>query len=326
MTVAPDYKVLMGALGPEVLAHRLDERVIDIFVRPWGITVDRRGEGLVETGVVPAPGSIALAIRAMRTHLGGTATDADPRVEGAMPDDGSRFAGRLAGENSYFTIRCHRQVDSRLENYNSEGGRQAGAVQALCALLAERKRGIIVGPTGSGKTFLLRAICAKANEYHPNRHFVIIEDSAELVGFKPAFRTYIPTTSQIAMRECAQEALRHRPDYLVFGEVRGGEALDIQTYSNTGHTTYFTLHAYGAVSGLQQYVSYIRQAAEAVDYQAICDSVDFVATAARRLEPTGEVVDGRPVMRDTFFIKELVSVDEYVGGRWQVSSLLEGVE
>lgn len=318
--------LLHKALGDDVLALRKDPAVVDILVRPWGISVDRLGAGLTPTGVIPAPGSIAMVVRTMRSLVGGTVTEDDPVVEVEMPDDGSRFAGQLAGEASFYTIRCHRSNGARLEDYQTKNGKEAGSIRALCELLDQRKRVFINGPTGSGKTHLLRACMRYAASVHPQRHFVVIEDTPELaVDFDAPHRTFMHTTHALSMRDLLRSAMRHRPDFLVCGEIRGAEALDVRNYSISGHTTYFTIHAYGAISALNRFAGCIGEAVSVVDYDRIVDAVDAVLTAGRRVEQTDERdAAGKPVMRDVFFIKELVRVDGYAGNRWQVTSLLEG--
>lgn len=318
--------LLHKALGEDVLRLRNDPAVVDILVRPWGISVDRLGAGLTATGIVPQPGSIEMVIRTVRSIVGGTVTEDDPLVEVEMPDDGSRFAGHLCGAGSYFTIRCHRIIAPRLEEYYTKDGTNAGSIRALCELLNERRSVLINGPTGSGKTSLLRACMEYASRVHQQKHFVIIEDTPELaIGFAAAHRTFMLTTRSLTMRDLARTAMRHRPDFLVFGEVRGGEALDVRNYSISGHTTYFTIHAHGAISALNRFAGCIGEAVTSVDYERIVEAVDVVVTAGRRVENTGTTdANGRAVMRDVFFIKELVTVDDFVGKRWHVTSLLEG--
>jgi Flp pilus assembly CpaF family ATPase len=320
------FALLHRALGVEVLALRKDPAVVDILVRPWGISVDRLGAGLTPTGIVPAPGSIDMVIRTMRSLVGGTVTEHDPTVEAEMPDDGSRFAGQLAGAGSFYTIRCHRSNGARLEDYQRSGGTEAGSIRALCELLDQRKRVVINGPTGSGKTHLLRACMRYAAGVHPQRHFVVIEDTPELaVDFDAPHRTFMHTTRALSMRDLSRSAMRHRPDFLVYGEIRGAEALDVRNYSISGHTTYFTIHAYGAISALNRFAGCIGEAVSVVDYDRIVEAVDAVVTAGRRVEKTDELdAQGKAVVRDVFFIKELVRVDGYAGNRWQVTSLLEG--
>jgi Flp pilus assembly CpaF family ATPase len=320
------FALLHRALGVEVLTLRKDPTVVDILVRPWGISVDRLGAGLTPTGIVPAPGSIDMVIRTVRSLVGGTVTEDDPTVEAEMPDDGSRFAGQLAGAGSFYTIRCHRSNGARLEDYQRSGGTEAGFIRALCELLDQRKRVVINGPTGSGKTHLLRACMRYAAGVHPQRHFVVIEDTPELaVDFDAPHRTFMHTTRALSMRDLSRSAMRHRPDFLVYGEIRGAEALDVRNYSISGHTTYFTIHAYGAISALNRFAGCIGEAVSVVDYDRIVEAVDAVVTAGRRVEKTDELdAQGKAVMRDVFFIKELVRVDGYAGNRWQVTSLMEG--
>jgi Flp pilus assembly CpaF family ATPase len=302
------------------MGWRDDPTVVDILVRPWGISIDRLGAGLEETGIIPEPGHIQMVLRAVQSIAGGSVSASDPTVEADLPGDGARFAGLFAGSRSFYTIRCHRAVEPTLADYENKGGKQKGIVRAFRGVIQERKSILVCGPTGTGKTSLLRATIHEAGLLHRKRHFVVIEDTPELsLGFAAPHRTFMATTSSLTMRDLSRNAMRHRPDFLVYGEVRGAEALDVRNFGISGHTTYCTIHAYGAAGALTRFSSCVSENPGVTsDPDRIVEAIQVVATTGRAIE-RGE--DG--VSRDVFTIKELVAVHGYAAGRWQLQDLSE---
>ena len=93
---------------------------------------------------------------------------------------------------------------------------------------------VIVGGTGSGKTFLANSILKEMSERTPNDRILTIEDTAELtVSSNDAVSWY--TTPTVTMQRMLYRALRATPKRIVVGEVRGGEAYQLMKMWNTGH-------------------------------------------------------------------------------------------
>ena len=150
--------------------------------------------------------------------------------------------------------------------YSLERLVQAGALaQGMAALLAAAVEGkitiVVSGGTGSGKTTMLNALSA----YIPhNERLVTIEDAAELQLQQPhvaRLETRPPTVdgrNEILQRDLVKNALRMRPDRIIIGEVRGGEAFDMLQAMNTGHEgSMSTIHANNprdAIARLEQMV------------------------------------------------------------------------
>lgn len=117
---------------------------------------------------------------------------------------------------------------------------------ALLEIVRARANVVVYGPTGSGKTALLSALCQSVPA---EERVVVIEDTPELDGAAHVVglatrRANNEGTGEIAMRELVRTALRLRPDRIVVGEVRGAEALDMVWALSTGHTGSFsTIHA-----------------------------------------------------------------------------------
>ena len=119
--------------------------------------------------------------------------------------------------------------------------------EVLSALVKSRKNVLISGGTGSGKTTLLNALSSYIDE---RERIVTIEDSAELqlqqehVARLETRPPNIEGKGEITQRDLVKNALRMRPDRIIVGEVRGGEAFDMLQAMNTGHDgSMTTVHA-----------------------------------------------------------------------------------
>jgi flagellar protein FlaI len=112
--------------------------------------------------------------------------------------------------------------------------------------------------------------------------------------------------------------MRHRPDFLIFGEVRGAEALDVRNFAISGHTMYCTIHSYGAAGALTRFSACVDESGTVSAPERLVEAIDVVVTTGRAME-RGD--DG--ALRDVFTIRELVSLDGYAAGRWQLSNLIE---
>ncbi|MGC1966948.1 MAG: CpaF/VirB11 family protein [Candidatus Acidiferrales bacterium] len=158
--------------------------------------------------------------------------------------------------------------------------------------------------TSAGETTLLTAL---GKFIPPDERILLIEDTAEirlhhenLVRFEA--RREQNGTSAISIRDLLKAALRHRPDRLILGEIRSGEAFDLLQLLNTGHSgTLSTIHASSAKQGLARFTSCVLQSGVELPYRAvktnIGDSLNVVVQIERR-----------PGRR---FISEVLEVNSY---------------
>lgn len=130
----------------------------------------------------------------------------------------------------------------------------SASLDTLRSLVSTKKNVLIVGGTGSGKTTVLNALL---NEIQPDERCVLLEDTNELVIpnrastkilTRPALRNIL---EEITLADLLKQSLRMRPDRLIIGEVRGGEAKDLMMALATGHAgSMGTLHAATAQEAL----------------------------------------------------------------------------
>src|SRR6185312_2010265 len=134
--------------------------------------------------------------------------------------------------------------------------------------------------TGSGKTTLLNAV---ANLIEPDERIGLIEDTAELrLTAKNLFRFEArrsqPGIRAITIRDLLKASLRHRPDRIIVGEIRGGEAWDLIQAINTGHAgSLSTIHPNSARQALSRLATLTLQSEINVPYRAIhCEIGDLI--------------------------------------------------
>jgi pilus assembly protein CpaF len=156
------------------------------------------------------------------------------------------------------------------------------------AAIEKNENILISGGTSTGKTTLLNALSA----FLPaTDRIVLIEDTAELQIERPNLVRFEARREQAALpavtiRELLRATLRHRPDRIIVGEVRGGEAFDLLQALNTGHSgTLSTIHANSAAQALARFSSCVVQSGVELPYQAvryqIADAINLVLHLGR---------------------------------------------
>ena len=151
--------------------------------------------------------------------------------------------------------------------------------RAARSALLSRRNVLVSGGTGSGKTTLLGALIGLLPE---DDRIVAIEDTLELRIDRPNCLRFEAGgdpggdggTRGVSIRDLVRHALRHRPDHIVVGEVRGGEAADLLQALNTGHGgSLTTVHANNARSALSRLASCAMQAEGALPWEVTCRGV-----------------------------------------------------
>ncbi len=243
----------LGELAPLLR----DDRVSEVMVNGTrGVWVER--DGVLERTPIrfSDPEEILVLIERLVAPLGRRIDHADPLVDARLPD-GSRVHAvippiSLAGP--VLTIRRFSARPLGPEDLVRLGTASESVVAYLTAAVRARRSVLVSGGTSSGKTTTLNAL---AFAIGTEERIVTIEDSAELRLPQPnvvALETRPPSVEGIGaidVRTLLRNALRMRPDRIVVGEVRGGEALDMLQAMNTGHRgSLTTAHANDAYHAL----------------------------------------------------------------------------
>tara|TARA_R110001592_G_scaffold188087_1_gene433065 strand:- start:6 stop:797 length:792 start_codon:yes stop_codon:yes gene_type:complete len=235
-----------------------------------------------------------------------------PILEGELFIDGSRFEGVMPPITMQpaFTIRKKARVVFTIEDYVRAGILSAHQAQVLGKAIAGHKNILIAGGTGSGKTTLANALIDQISVTTPDDRIIVIEDTYELQCSAPN-HLVLHTSQSANVQDLLRATMRLRPDRIIVGEVRGGEALGLLKAWNTGHPGGLsTLHANGAreaLSRLEQLASEATASAKHLP-QLIADAVDVAVFIARA---TG---GGRTV-------EAIVSVDGYAQGKYVLNPL-----
>ena len=232
--------------------------------------------------------------------------------------DGSRVNAvvpPLARDGSLLSIRKFAKVPIGMDRLVEIGSIPVQVAEVLKAIVASRRNVLISGGTGSGKTTLLNAMSA----FIDNRERIVtIEDSAELqlqqvhVARLETRPRNIEGKGEITQRDLVKNALRVRPDRIIVGEVRAGEAFDMLQAMNAGHDgSMTTIHANtprDALSRVEQMIGM-----SGIDIP-IRSSRAQVASAINVVVQVQRLADGR---------RRLLSVSEITGMEGEVVTMQE---
>jgi type IV secretion system protein VirB11 len=283
-------RMLRSALGPEVCGWLDDDGVAEVMLNPDGrLWLDRLDGGLVMTGVRMAACDAERTIRLVAHCAGAEVHVARPRVSAELPGGGERFEGLLPPVSAapVFAIRKPARRLWSLADYVAAGVMDPGQAGVLAAAVAERRTVLVAGATASGKTTLVNALLAEMARI--GDRLVILEDVRELACAAENSVALRTVEGVVGLRELVRSALRLRPDRIVVGEVRGGEALDLLKAWGTGHPGGVgTLHAGSAAGALLRLEQLAAEAADTVPRALIAETVDLIAVLdgrgpARRL-------------------------------------------
>jgi pilus assembly protein CpaF len=285
LTLLTDEVVGLGPLEP-ILA---DPRVTEVMLNgPGRAYVEREGHVEAVALALDAERIVRLVERVV-APLGLRLDRASPMVDARLPD-GSRLHAvipPLAIDGPYVTIR---RFGARAITLDAFGlGRDAAAF--LGWAITAGWNVLVAGGTSAGKTTLLNAL---SSAIPSAERIVTIEETAELRLAQPhvvrleARPPNAEGAGAVNVRDLVRAALRMRPDRLVVGEVRGGEALDMLQALNTGHDgSMSTIHANGTADALTRLETLVLLADAGLPLAAVraqvAASVDAIVFLARRV-------------------------------------------
>jgi pilus assembly protein CpaF len=244
-------QVVNDLLGYGPLQSLLDDpEVTEIMVNgPKKVYVERKGQLSRSNVTFDDDEHVVQVIDRIILPLGRRVDADSPTVDARLPD-GSRVNAVIrpvAIDGPSITIRKFRKDKLKIGELIELGSMTQGMADFLRACVIARFNIIISGGTGSGKTTLLNALSGFIPE---NERIVTIEDAAELqlqqdhVMRMETKTANVDGLGAVTVRDLVRNSLRMRPDRIVVGEVRGGEALDMLQAMNTGHDgSLTTVHA-----------------------------------------------------------------------------------
>jgi pilus assembly protein CpaF len=294
-------------LGPleELLA---DPAVEEVMVNGHEcVYVERQGR-IERTDVsFASEGALRDAIERILTPLGRRVDELSPMVDARL-DDGSRVhvvIPPLAVDGPTVSIRRFSAARPGPRELVELGTLTEGLHDQLEAAVGARRSILVSGGTGSGKTTLLNALSAFIAD---QERVITIEDAAELRLRQPhvvrleSRPSNVEGRGQVTIRELLRGALRMRPDRIVIGEVRGGEALDLLMALNTGHEgALSTVHANSPEDALRRVETLALMAGVGLPHEAIREQLgrglDLVVHLTRLSDGSRRVVEVAEVVR-----------------------------
>ena len=278
-----------------------DPEVSEIMINgPGNVWVERAGR-LTAYG---APDLDESALLRAAIHIArplGLDPASSPIVDARL-EDGSRVAICVppASPQVAITVRRFGKRAFSAQDLVAQGALPEDVRKEAERMLRSRRNILVSGGTGSGKTTLLNALIELLPE---DERIVAIEDTLELRIERAncvRFEARGLQEGAVTIRDLVRHALRHRPDHIVVGEVRGGEAADLLQALNTGHGgSLTTVHANNAESALSRIASCAMQGGGELPWEVTCrgvvDGIALVIHMTRR--------EGRRFVEEALFVK-----------------------
>jgi len=302
----PGFETILPFLKP--IEHLiLDESISEVMVNgPNQVFVEKSGFLKQVCGVSLGERSLLVAVKNIARRLGDDISEAKPILDSRLPD-GSRVAAvippcSLTGVT--LTIRKFNVRHFEIMDLIESGTLTRALANRFEDYILQRRNLLICGGTGTGKTTLLNAL---GKFIPPEERILLIEDTAEIQLTQSNLVRFEARREQnglpaVSIRDLLKAALRHRPDRILLGEIRGSEAFDLLQLLNTGHAgTLSTVHASSAKQGLARFTSCVLQSGVELPYRAIKTNIGDSLNVVVHIER-------RPGRR---FISEVLEINSY---------------
>jgi pilus assembly protein CpaF len=270
----------------------LDDSISEVMVNGAdSVFIEKCGYLQPVSGVSLGEKALLVAVKNIARRLGGDISESHPILDSRLPD-GSRVAAVIPPcslRGVTLTIRKFNTRHFDRQDLIAAGTLDQQLANRLEDYVLSRKNILICGGTGSGKTTTLNILSRFIPE---EERILLIEDTAEIQIAQPNLVRFEARHAQnglpgVAIRDLLKAALRHRPDRILLGEIRGGEAFDLLQLLNTGHSgTLSTVHSNSAKQGLARFTSCALQSGVELPYRSIKsnigDSLHVVIQIERR--------------------------------------------
>jgi pilus assembly protein CpaF len=288
----------------------LDDTVSEIMVNGADrVFVERAGVLQAVPNLTLTEKSLMVAVKNIARRLGNNVCEDNPILDSRLPD-GSRVAAVIPPCSIHGVTLTIRKFNSRhfsIEDLVACGSLTVELARRLRDHVEARRNVLISGGTGTGKTTLLNAL----GKFIPDAdRILLIEDTSEIQLDKPNLvrfeaRQAQPGLSAVTIRDLLKASLRHRPDRIILGEIRGGEAFDLLQLLNTGHSgTLSTVHASTAQQAISRFTTCVLQSGIELPYRAIKNNIGDSLNIIVQLER-------RPGRR---FVSEALEIRDYDSG------------
>jgi len=298
-TILPFLKPIEHLILDDTISEVMVNGADRVFVEKAGFVEEVRGLAIGEK-------SLMIAVKNIARRLGDDISESKPILDSRLPD-GSRVAAVIPPcslNGVTLTIRKFNTKHFGIEDLIQAGTLERWLANQLETYVLGRKNILIAGGTGTGKTTLLNIL----GKFIPSdERILLIEDTSEIQMDQDNLVRFEARQPQnglpaVSIRDLLKAALRHRPDRIILGEVRGGEAFDLLQLLNTGHSgSLSTVHATSARQALARFTSCVLQSGVDLPYRAIKtntgDSLGVVVQLERR-----------PGRR---FVSEVVEINRY---------------
>lgn len=310
-----------------VAEHLADDDVSEILINgPERVYVERKGRlEEVPARFVSEPALKAAAANIAKS-VGRILDEMHPRLDARLPD-GSRVHAvipPLSRLGTVIAIRKFKKDTLTIERMQAFGSVDERARRLIRAFVLLHKNVIVSGATSSGKTSVLNALSSFIPD---NERVLVIEDASEL---QLQQRHIVPFETrkadkngqgEVTIRDLIHSALRLRPDRIVIGEIRGGEALDLLQALNTGHAgSMSTIHANSPLDALSRIETCALLSGIDIPLSAlraqVASAIGAVVHTARLSDGSRKVVsiaEVLPLERGEYRVREL--------HRWKTASI-----
>jgi len=317
-----------------IWSYLIDDAVSEIMINgPEEIYIESKG-AVSKTDASFTEAELKAAVLNIAQYVGRRVSEEEPYLDARLPD-GSRVAVLMppcSRKGVSIAIRKFSNESLTLDKLLEFGSLSAEMITFIEACVVLRKNIIISGGTSSGKTSLLNVVSCLIPK---DERIITIEDSAELQlkqDHVVPMETRPPDKKgrgQITIRDLVKVSLRMRPDRIVVGEVRGGEALDLLQAMNTGHSgSMATVHASSPPQALTRLETLSLFSGLEIPVRALRDqvssAVDVIIQASRLPDHSRKVThisevgkltdDGQYQVRDIFRFDRSATTDGKIEG------------
>lgn len=301
-----------------------DPAVSEIMINgPKEIYIEKSGRLIKVDSAFPSEPALFAAANNIAKSVGRILNEEYPRLDARLPD-GSRVhvvIPPLSRCGTVVAIRKFRTDSLQPENLIEWGSISEEMLDRLRELVRKRMNILVCGATSSGKTSILNVLSSFID---PADRILTIEDSCELQLRQPhlvPFETRRPDKDgrgEVTFRDLLHSALRLRPDRIILGEIRGGEALDLLQAMNTGHSgSMSTIHANDAADSLLRLETCVMFAGFDLPLHAIRNQI---VAALNYIIHTGRLEDGS---RKVLGISRVLPLDH---GEYRLESEWEWIQ